>query len=210
MDFLFFNKNNLEKGEIKMGTIIVGGVIEKDGKFLLVQEAQEKCRGKWNIPAGHLDPNENIFDGAKREVFEETGCKVELKNVLQIANKVLENDIWISVVFSTDLLEENITYDNSEILDAKWFSYEELLNMKDELRSYDWIINSISNSYKHSVYQTVQILISREEPSFYVYGYKSNDTNNEEGEYLYSQTELLEGLEKMLNIYLGEVYETIL
>lgn len=128
-----------------MGTIIVGGVIEKDGKFLLVQEAQEKCRGKWNILAGHLDPNENIFDGAKREVFEETGCKVELKSVLQIANKVLENDIWISVVFSTDLLEENITYDNSEILDAKWFSYEELLNMKDELRSYDWIINSISN-----------------------------------------------------------------
>ena len=92
-----------------------------------------------------MDPNENIFDGAKREVFEETGCKVELKSVLQIANKVLENDIWISVVFSTDLLEENITYDNSEILDAKWFSYEELLNMKDELRSYDWIINSISN-----------------------------------------------------------------
>ena len=127
-----------------MGTIIVGGVIQKNGKFLLVQEAQEKCRGKWNIPAGHLDPNENIFDGAKREVFEETGCKVELTGILQIGNKVLENDIWMSVIFSTNLLEENIVYDKSEILDAKWFSYEELLNMKDELRSYDWIINSVS------------------------------------------------------------------
>lgn len=29
-----------------MGTVIVGGVIEKNGKFLLVQEAKEKCRGK--------------------------------------------------------------------------------------------------------------------------------------------------------------------
>lgn len=48
------------------------------------------------------------------------------------------------VIFSTNLLEENIVYDKSEILDAKWFSYEELLNMKDELRSYDWIINSVS------------------------------------------------------------------
>ena len=45
---------------------------------------------------------------------------------------------------TTNLLEENIVYDKSEILDAKWFSYEELLNMKDELRSYDWIINSVS------------------------------------------------------------------
>ena len=63
-----------------MGIVIVGGVIQKDGKFLLVQEAQEKCRGKWNIPAGQLDPNETIFDGAKREIKEETGCNVELTN----------------------------------------------------------------------------------------------------------------------------------
>ena len=40
--------------------VIVGGVIEKDGKYLLVQEAQEKCYQKWNVPAGHLDFNESI------------------------------------------------------------------------------------------------------------------------------------------------------
>ena len=127
-----------------MGIIIVGGVIEKDGKFLLVQEAQEKCRGKWNIPSGRLDPNETIFDGAKREVKEETGCIVELTGVLQIGNKVLENDAFVSIVFSTKLLEEKIKYDPEEILDIKWFTYEELLDMKEELRSYNWIINSIT------------------------------------------------------------------
>lgn len=51
-----------------MGRIVVGGIIEKDGKFLLVQEGKEECRGKWNIPAGHLEPNETILDGVKREV----------------------------------------------------------------------------------------------------------------------------------------------
>lgn len=35
--------------------VIVGGIVEKDGKYLLVQEAQKKCYGKWNFPAGHLD-----------------------------------------------------------------------------------------------------------------------------------------------------------
>lgn len=127
-----------------MGKIIVGGVIEKNGKFLLVQEAKEKCRGKWNIPAGHLEPNETIFDGTKREIREETGCNVELTGVLQIGNKILEDDVFINIVFSTKLLDENIQYNSNEILDAKWFTYEELINMKEELRSYNGIINSIS------------------------------------------------------------------
>lgn len=127
-----------------MGIIIVGGVIEKDGKFLLVQEAQEQCRGKWNIPTGQLDPNETIFEGAKREVYEETGCQVELTGVLQIGNRVLEKDSWISVIFKTHLINENISYDPSEILDVKWFSYDELLNMKEELRNYEMIMGAIN------------------------------------------------------------------
>lgn len=134
-----------------MARIIVGGVIEKEGKFLLVQEAKEICRGKWNIPAGHLDPNETIFDGAKREVFEETGCKVELTGVLEVGNRVLENDVWMSVIFKTKLLQENISFDKSEILDVKWFTYDELLNMKTELRSYDWITNSITALVENKV-----------------------------------------------------------
>lgn len=50
----------------------------------------------------------------------------------------------VSVIFSTKLLDDNISYDPNEILDVKWFTYEELLNMKNDLRSYNWIINSIT------------------------------------------------------------------
>ena len=127
-----------------MGKIIVGGVIEKDGKFLLVQEAQEKCRGKWNIPAGHLDPNETIFEGAKREVFEECECKVELTGLINITNKILQDDTFIGIVFSTRILEDNIKFDTDEILDVKWFTYEEIIDMKEKLRDSKFIINSIS------------------------------------------------------------------
>lgn len=134
--------NNLRRW--KIGTIVVGGLIEKDGKFLLVQEAKEKCRGKWNLPAGRLASNETVMDGAKREILEETGCTVELTKILEIGNRIAENNIWLCIIFATTLLEENIVYDKKEILDVKWFSYEELLNMKNELRSYDLIINSIS------------------------------------------------------------------
>ena len=123
--------------------IIVGGVIEKDGKFLLVQEAQEKCHGKWNVPAGHLDANETIIEGAKREIFEETGCKTEITGILEIANRKIVEDTFVCIIFSTSIIEENIKYDKSEILDVKWFAYDEIVNMNNELRSYDLITNAI-------------------------------------------------------------------
>ena len=127
--------------------VMVGGVIEKEGKFLLVQEAKENCKGKWNLPAGHLEINESIFEGAKREIFEETGCIVDLTGLLQISNRVFEDKIFVGFMFSAKLIDENINFNTNEILNVKWFSYEELLDMKDDLRLYYWIINAIK-AYK--------------------------------------------------------------
>lgn len=127
-----------------MGKIIVGGVIKKDNKYLLVQEAQEKCRGKWNIPAGHLDSNESVFEGAKREIFEESGLEVELTGIALIGNRVMEDDELLGLVFSTEITGGEIKINPREILDIKWFTYDEILNMKDELRTYNLIVNSIT------------------------------------------------------------------
>ena len=125
--------------------IIVGGVLEKDGKYLLVQEAQEKCYGKWNLPAGHLDPNETIIEAAKREIKEESGLDVELTGVCQIGNRKLEDGIFVSVIFSTKVLSDDIKFGSNEILDARWFTYEELSSMKAQLRSEDLILGAINN-----------------------------------------------------------------
>ncbi len=146
-----------------MAEIIVGGVIEKEGKFLLVQEAKEKCKGKWNLPAGRLESKETIFEGAKREILEETGCKVELIGLLQIANIVSENDVFMSIVFSTKMIDENIKFDKKEILDVKWFTYEELLNMKNQLRAYDWTINSIQTLIENKAVDINILKIIKEE-----------------------------------------------
>lgn len=126
-------------------TIVVGTVVERGGKFLLVQEAQERCRGKWNLPAGRLDPNETVFEGAIRETKEETGCDVELVNVCQIGNRVTEDNAFISVIFTAKLLQETIKINPAEILDVKWFSYEEILAMRSEIRSEEMLIKAIEN-----------------------------------------------------------------
>lgn len=127
-----------------MGKIIVGGVLKKDNKYLLVQEAQEKVRGKWNIPAGHLDPNETIFEGAKREIFEESGFNVELTGIASIVNRKVPDDTFIGIIFSTEITGGEISINPAEILDIKWFTYDEIINMKDKLRSDDLILNAIN------------------------------------------------------------------
>jgi 8-oxo-dGTP pyrophosphatase MutT (NUDIX family) len=49
----------------------VAAVIERDGRFLLVEE--ETSDGlRLNQPAGHLDPGESLVEAAVRETLEET------------------------------------------------------------------------------------------------------------------------------------------
>lgn len=128
--------------------IIVGAVVEKDGKYLLVQEAKEKCRGKWNLPAGHLDPNETIMAAAKREVKEETGYDVTLTGVCQIGSRVSADEIFVSIIFKAEILDGEIAFDTKEILDVKWFSYDEVLAMRSELRNEGMVLGAIDNTRK--------------------------------------------------------------
>lgn len=107
-------------------------IIEKNGKVLMVQEAKKKCYGKWNFPAGHLEEGETIYDGAIREIFEETGCKVKLTKVLPIINTRLENENVILINFLAEIIDENINFNKEEILDVKWIDKKDLGNMTSE------------------------------------------------------------------------------
>ena len=132
--------------------IIVGGIIEKEGKVLLVQEKQDGCYGKWNIPAGHLDCNESIIEGAKREIKEETGCDVELTGIANIANRILENDIFVQITFVGKVINETIKIDPEEILDVKWFEINVVLNsMDNELRNLNFVKQPIKNLKENKI-----------------------------------------------------------
>ena len=52
-------------------SVTVAAIIERDGKFLLVEEHTPEGL-MLNNPAGHLDPGESIADGCAREALEET------------------------------------------------------------------------------------------------------------------------------------------
>lgn len=131
--------------------VIVGGIIEKEGKYLLVQEAKKKCYEKWNFPAGHLDFNESLEQGAIREIKEETGCDVKLDGVCYVANRILEDDLFVMIVFNAKLINENIKFDKEEILDVKWFDYDEIVNKMESMLRGNYVRTAVINQNNNLV-----------------------------------------------------------
>ena len=131
--------------------VIVGGIIEKEGKYLLGQEAKKKCYEKWNFPAGHLDFNESLEQGAIREIKEETGCDVKLDGVCYVANRILEDDLFVMIVFNAKLINENIEFDKEEILDVKWFDYDEIVNKMESMLRGNYVRTAVINQNNNLV-----------------------------------------------------------
>jgi len=52
-------------------SVTVAAVVERDGRFLMVEEATPDGV-RLNQPAGHLDPGESLVQAAAREALEET------------------------------------------------------------------------------------------------------------------------------------------
>lgn len=64
-------------------SVTVAAIIERDGRFLLVEE--ETPEGLMlNNPAGHLDPGESPVEGCAREALEETTHRFTPTHVLGI------------------------------------------------------------------------------------------------------------------------------
>ncbi|MBA34993.1 MAG: NUDIX hydrolase [Oleispira sp.] len=120
----------------------VAAIVEKDGKFLLVEERRLiNDRGEFGIvynqPAGHVDEGESIMAAAIRETLEETRWEVKLKNLIGIyiftapANGVT----YHRYCFSAEPIKHHTSSELDDgILDAKWFSWEEIQQLNN-LRS---------------------------------------------------------------------------
>lgn len=66
------------EGRFWQPDVTVATVVARDGKLLMVEEFDRSKRLVLNQPAGHLEPDESLFEAALRETREETGWDVNL------------------------------------------------------------------------------------------------------------------------------------
>jgi ADP-ribose pyrophosphatase YjhB (NUDIX family) len=64
-------------------------LIEQDGQVLLGKRAGGYGSGKWCLPMGFIEYDEDFLTGAIREVKEETGLDVEIRSILSVVSNFL-------------------------------------------------------------------------------------------------------------------------
>ena len=127
--------------------LVVSCVILNNGKVLMVQEGKNYIYGLWNFPSGRLENNERIVNAAIREAQEETGYKVTISGLTGIYNFFSETNAQVVMFnFVGEVVEGDLKYDNEEIINAKWFSINEISELNDnELRNCKLIRNIIND-----------------------------------------------------------------
>jgi len=115
-------------------------IMERDYRYLLVQEKKESAYGLWGIPGGRVETGETIEETAAREVKEETGYSVRLVGEVGIFHA--DGDDQVRHIFAGEIGDGDLVFPPEEILDARWFSLEEIEKMSAELRG-PWVLEAL-------------------------------------------------------------------
>jgi ADP-ribose pyrophosphatase YjhB (NUDIX family) len=75
--------------------IIAGCLATYQGKVLLCKRAIEPRHGFWTLPAGFMENNESVEEGAMRETWEEAQAKVELQGLYTLFSLPEINQVYM-------------------------------------------------------------------------------------------------------------------
>jgi len=112
-------------------TLGVGAVVIKNNKLLVIKD---KIWRRYKLPGGYIDDRENISQALEREVYEETGIKIELDSIVSLGHlspsQFEQSNLYILCSAKALSSEINIV-DTDEIIEAKWMELDEYFNCEE-------------------------------------------------------------------------------
>jgi 8-oxo-dGTP diphosphatase len=115
---------------MKIPRLVSGIILKKDKKILLVKEILEDKKEHWIFPGGGVDFGETVENAAIREVKEEIGVDVKIKDFLGFKEIIRPQFDYHSIIFF--FIAEpinNIISKIKQVLDARYFTIEEAMNL---------------------------------------------------------------------------------
>lgn len=101
-----------------------------NGKWLFVRHRE---RTTWEMPAGHREEGETALEGAKRELFEETGAvEFNIHSLLQYEGIYKERKVFGEIFYaSVDKLGDLPPFEIAEVVELETIPEEEELTYPD-------------------------------------------------------------------------------
>ena len=129
----------------------VGIIIYDKGKVLIIKRAYEPSANRWSIPGGAVELGERVRDAAQREVDEELGLKVIIKDVVEVMDNIVYEEgkvkyHFVLIDFWAEIQSGSLTLSH-ECLDAQWIG-------KDELDVYD-----LTDGARKAIKKVLEILV---------------------------------------------------
>jgi len=109
-----------ERGDIWLA---VSGLVEQDGKVLVVKKAYGATEGLWTLPSGFVKADETVDEAAVREVFEETAITAVPVGLVAVRSGVLRQGKHDTLlVFRLRYASGVVTPCARELQTAAWMS----------------------------------------------------------------------------------------
>ena len=122
-------------------SVTVAAVIERGGQFLFVEE-EDEGRVLFNQPAGHLEQNESLVQGCRREALEESAWHFEPRALVGIYrwrkpdSPASTGVTYVRFAFCGELGgHEAARKLDAGIVRAVWMSPDEIRALRGRLRS---------------------------------------------------------------------------
>ena len=102
---------------------VVGTVPIWGDKVLLCKRNIEPRWGKWTLPAGFMELNETVAEGAARETVEESGAEFELEGLFSLVNVARVGQVHL--FYRARLLSDRFN-PGFETIEARLFTEDEI------------------------------------------------------------------------------------
>lgn len=105
---------------------LVSCVIFSNDKVLLIRRAKPPFLGRWAPPGGYINHKESVDDAAIREVYEETGIRLNPNHLIPYSVASIRDINQIYIIFRIHLEHMPDTTASEEVMNIAWFAEKEL------------------------------------------------------------------------------------
>lgn len=100
----------------------VSVLIEDHGKVLLGRRAEGSfAAGKWCLPCGFIEYQEDMLHAVKREALEETGLVIDLRSIIQVTNNFHKPDLHAIVVVFYACVKSGVPTPGDDLDKLDWY-----------------------------------------------------------------------------------------